>query len=167
MKRYLSTATYDPKRVQVLGERVGKLSLTLPDQALSIRDILDKYTKGLYDGVKAGFYDFDHEPGDENKSYDQYNTENVVPDWRTMGYSERSEYVARKRQELAQAELKLNQVKGELNEKARKAKAKAASEKEKETIRKYNEWLQTSGRLGIVGAPPSGDNSSTSTGIQE
>lgn len=57
-------------------EKNYKPSLTIPDQTMSIREIVDRYAKGLpIDGSRNPIWD----------------EENDLPDWRTLDLAERQE----------------------------------------------------------------------------
>jgi hypothetical protein len=60
-------------------------SLTIPDQTMSIREIVDRYAKGLpIDGARTPIWD----------------EENDLPNWRTLDLAERQELAQQYEQEL-------------------------------------------------------------------
>lgn len=85
------------------GERNTQPSMTIPDQTLSVKQILDRYAKGLpLGGQKVPIYE-----ADENSTFDDY-----MPDPKTLDISERHE--------MAQdAKKELRDIKSKLNKKAR------------------------------------------------
>jgi hypothetical protein len=67
-------------------ERNSKPSLTIPDQTMSIRTILERHSRGLpIDGMKVPIWE-----GEEND----------LPDWRTLDLSERQELAEHYKQEI-------------------------------------------------------------------
>lgn len=66
-------------------QKFTKPSLTIPDQTMSIRTILDRHSRGLpIDGVKVPLYD----------------EEDDLPDWRTLDLSERQELAEHYKNEI-------------------------------------------------------------------
>ena len=67
-------------------ERNSKSGLTIPDQTMSIRTILERHSRGLpIDGIKVPIWD-----GEDND----------LPDWRTLDLSERQMLKEQYTQEL-------------------------------------------------------------------
>lgn len=86
-----------------IGEINDQPSLTVPDQTMSLRTIVERYTRGLpIDGAKVPIYD----------------EENDLPDFRTLDLAERQEYAEQYAEELKH-----------LAKKAKKAEEKVAKEK--------------------------------------
>lgn len=65
-------------------------SETVPDQTLSIRQILDRYARGLPLDVKTGTYD------------DNYDIDDILPDPRLLDLSERQEMAENAKSEIQQ-----------------------------------------------------------------
>jgi len=60
-------------------------SMTIPDQTMSIREIVERYAKGLpIDGARTAIWD----------------EENDLPDWRTLDLADRQELAERYQQEV-------------------------------------------------------------------
>lgn len=76
-------------------------SETIPDQTMSMREILDRHARGLE--VPTNIPIFEKEA----------DIDDIMPDPRTMDISERQEYVR-------QAKEELNQIKEKLNKKTKK-----------------------------------------------
>jgi len=73
-----------------------KPSLTIPDQTMSIRTILDRHSRGLpIDAVKVPIWD-----GEEND----------LPDWRRLDLAERQELAHLYTNELKEIKQKYNKV---------------------------------------------------------
>ena len=63
------------------------ISMTVPDQTMSVRTIMDKYARGLNLEQRIGFYDEDSED---------------IVDLKHMDLADRQEYIEQKQQELLQ-----------------------------------------------------------------
>lgn len=74
-------------------------SETIPDQSMSIREILDRYARGLPLEARTPIWD---DNADEN---------DVVPDPRTMDLSERQEFAQQAKQELEEIKSKIAEKK--------------------------------------------------------
>jgi hypothetical protein len=71
-------------------------SLTIPDQTMSIRTILDRHSRGLpIDGLKIPIYE-----GEEND----------LPDWRRLDLAERQELAHLYKNEIQDIKQKYNKV---------------------------------------------------------
>jgi hypothetical protein len=71
-------------------------SMTIPDQTMSIRTILERHSRGLpIDGVKSSIYD-----GEEND----------LPDWRRLDLAERQELAHLYKNEIQDIKQKYNKV---------------------------------------------------------
>jgi len=71
-------------------------SMTVPDQTMSIRTILDRHSRGLpIDGIKIPIYD-----GEEND----------LPDWRRLDLAERQELAHLYTNEIKDIKQKYNKV---------------------------------------------------------
>lgn len=84
---------------------VGK-SMTVPDQTMSVRELLERYHRGLpLGGEKVPIYD-----GEED----------YMPDLATMDLADRQAY-------LEETEKELSRIKKSINEKSKKQRGSAAS----------------------------------------
>jgi hypothetical protein len=73
-----------------------KPSMTIPDQTMSIRTILDRHSRGLpIDGIKTPIYE-----GEEND----------LPDWRRLDLAERQELAHLYKNEIETIKQKYNKV---------------------------------------------------------
>lgn len=79
-----------------LGRVITQPSMTVPDQSLTIREIMDRYARGLPLDIKTPQWD-------ENADLDD-----ILPDPRTMDISERAELALTAKQELAEIKTALN-----------------------------------------------------------
>jgi len=71
-------------------------SMTIPDQTMSIRTILDRHSRGLpIDGIKVPIYE-----GEEND----------LPDWRRLDLAERQELAHLYKNEIQEIKQKYNKV---------------------------------------------------------
>ena len=71
-------------------------SLTIPDQTMSIRTILERHSRGLpIDGIKTPIYE-----GEEND----------LPDWRKLDLAERQELVHLYKNEIIDIKQRYNKV---------------------------------------------------------
>lgn len=88
-------------------------SMTVPDQSLTIREIMRRFASGLpIDGEKVPMYD-------------EENEENDLPDLSRMDLAEREEYIESAKTELAALHVKLNAAQRKKAEKAEKSPEKA------------------------------------------
>lgn len=81
-------------------------SLTVPDQTMSIKEILTRFASGLPIG------------GQKEPLYDESESEEYLPDPRYMDLADRQEYAEMYKQEFQEikARAQTNQVEGNLNE---------------------------------------------------
>lgn len=105
MKRFKNILTFEPVQGKVITDK----SLTVPDQTMSIRTILQRYARGL---PIAGTT---HEP--------EYLGEDMLGiDLRTLDISERAEVIGNAKRELQEIQDKIEKEKAEKAEKAIKEK---------------------------------------------
>jgi len=90
IKTYLNRDTF-PKNYKLF----TMPSETVPDQTLSIREILNRYARGIPMDVKTPIWD---ENADENE---------YMPDPRTLDLAERQEFAESAKQELDQVKQKI------------------------------------------------------------
>ena len=77
-------------------ERITTPSMTIPDQTMSIRTILERHSRGLpIDGVKIPIYE-----GEEND----------LPDWRRLDLAERQELAYLYKNEISNIKQKYSKV---------------------------------------------------------
>jgi len=89
------------------GEFNNSPSLTVPDQTLSIREILDRYARGLpTEGMSNGLYD-------DNLNEDD---PDYLPDPRRLDLAEREQYKQMITSELQELKNKLNELAKKANE---------------------------------------------------
>lgn len=101
-------------KLQVKGESSTKPSLTVPDQSMTITEIVTRYAKGLpFDNQRTGIYD-----EDEN---------DVIPDFRRMDLVDQQEYLEKRFGDLKD---RVDNLKAE--------KAKSAMDREFE--KRLEEW---------------------------
>jgi len=92
--RWITPFNYNPAKHS--GEINTQPSMTIPDQTMTIQEILTRYAKGLpIGGSKTPYYDGVEDPLDG------------LPDPRTLDISERKELEAEIRQELADKKRQL------------------------------------------------------------
>lgn len=109
IKNYANRDSF-PKNYQTFTQP----SETIPDQTLSIRQILDRYARGIPMDVKEPLWD-------ENPSIDD-----LMPDPRRMDLAERQEYALQAKQELETIKATINA------KKAKKAKDEPKNEQSEE-----------------------------------
>lgn len=114
---------YNQQHFPIKGEKNTLPSMTVPDQTMSVKEILQRYAKGLpLGGAKVPMYEED---------YDEDNTD-ILPDPKTLDLAELEEF-------SKQAKSELEEIKEKANKKAKeKAEKKAAEDKAKER----EEWLK-------------------------
>lgn len=91
VKNYINRDTFDKKY-----KTFTMPSETIPDQTMSIREIMERHARGLE--LPTNIPVFESEP----------DIEDIMPDPRTMDISERMQYVNEAKQELEQIKEKLN-----------------------------------------------------------
>lgn len=87
--------TLNARLFKTPGEKNGQPSLTIPDQALSMREILRRFANGMPLSVgKVPIYD----------------EENDLPDFSKMDLADREEYAEMYRQEIQEINARVNQT---------------------------------------------------------
>lgn len=106
---------YNASQFKDHNETNTKPSVTIPDMSMSIRQIMDRYARGLpLGGIRVPVYD-----GDED----------FYPDPKTMDISERAEFIQQKREELAQLNRDLEEKQKQNNEAATKLRKEEIEKK--------------------------------------
>lgn len=100
MYPFNSQYTYDRHRP---GDEINtKPSLTVPDQTMSLRTLLERYARGLpLDNMSVPVYD---EPMDDD-DFDP------MPDWRKMDLADRQEWIRIHSDELAELNARIKPIK--------------------------------------------------------
>lgn len=103
MKKVLNPLNYDPSLFP--GEINTQPSLTIPDQTLSLREILDRYASGRPVEGRASYSDF-------------YDEDNFHPDPRTLDLEELYQLAQKSQEDILEAKGKVDAYTAE--EKAKK-----------------------------------------------
>lgn len=112
-KNYQTQFSYDHKKMR--REVNNKPSLTVPDQSLSVKQILDRYARGLpLGGMKVPVYD-----GEED-----------VPDFNKLDLAERQELLEQTKQSITN--IKASLLKDQEEKRIKRAAHKKAAEEHKQ-----------------------------------
>lgn len=125
MRKVRSWSNYKPKKIE--NQDYGK-SLTVPDQSMSLHQLLYNYTRGMpLPQERQGEY-----LGDE-----------YVPDFQSMDLSEIADYKMELQENIKELEAQIKASEKEAFEKRKAAKIAAEKARIRETLTEVNENVQS------------------------